>query len=470
MSILNPENGRVAKLWHKNGDAVICDLSPRHCSMKEGQKGFCGVRMNHGGNLVTVNYGRSVSMTEEVIETEAVYHYAPGSKILSLGNIGCMMNCDFCQNWETSQVRKMDQGNIVEYTPEQIVESAIKRGIKIISWTYNDPVVWHEFIMDTARLAKKNGLINLYKSAFYITEEAVEELCEVIDIFSISLKSMNAEFYRKITKAELEPVLKAIKLIAKKDIHLEISQLVITDLNDSEQDARETARWVAKNIGVNTPLHFVRFHPNYKYMHVDRTDPEALYIAQKVAVEEGMKYVYIGNLYEEEVADTLCPNCGDTLIERFGAKVTVHGISDLGRCIKCQEKISVVMNQGSFSEVHIGEDTLSTYQKCDDINFRWEEDVNGVHLNANSECKTMILKITHFPSKIKEIILLGHEHGVNRAIVSKSAPNDNEIRIKIHYRENDTLETLGVLDRAHFPIRDTKKGVAFKKPNMNIRG
>jgi len=179
---------------------VRCHLSPRHCTIKPGQAGFCGVRQNVNGRLVTLNYGRATHVTQESIETEAVFHYAPGAPILSLGNVGCMMNCDYCHNWKTSQARLIDSGDVHQYTPERVVEIALERGIPVISWTYNDPVVWHEFVMDTSRLARRHGIRTLFKSAFFISPEGAKELCDVIDIFSVSIKSMDDKWYRKITK------------------------------------------------------------------------------------------------------------------------------------------------------------------------------------------------------------------------------------------------------------------------------
>ncbi|MBU0595951.1 AmmeMemoRadiSam system radical SAM enzyme, partial [Candidatus Bipolaricaulota bacterium] len=166
-----------ARLYETFADGrVVCHLSPRRCALKDGRHGFCGVRMNQGGRLVTLNYGKSVHATEESIETEAVFHFAPGERILSLGNIGCSLNCAYCQNWKTSQAKYVSDRDVFEYSPEGVVRFAKQHGIRILSWTYNDPVVWHEFVLDTARLAQAEGLLNLYKSAFFISEEAVEEL------------------------------------------------------------------------------------------------------------------------------------------------------------------------------------------------------------------------------------------------------------------------------------------------------
>ena len=226
-------------------DGVVrCHLSPRNCKIKEGQQGFCGVRGNRNGRLITLNYGKGVHATEEVIETEAINHYSPGERILSMGNVGCMFNCDYCQNWKTSQVKYLEERDVHYYTPEQVVDTAVRHDIRCISWTYNDPVVWHEFILDTARLAKQAGLINLYKSAFYITQEAIDELLPYIDIFSISLKAIDEDYYKKITKGSLQPVLNGIKQVYDAGKHLELSTLMITDISDNEATAMKIADWI----------------------------------------------------------------------------------------------------------------------------------------------------------------------------------------------------------------------------------
>lgn len=278
-------------------DGVVrCHLSPRNCKIKEGQQGFCGVRGNRNGRLITLNYGKGVHATEEVIETEAINHYSPGERILSMGNVGCMFNCDYCQNWKTSQVKYLEERDVHYYTPEQVVDTAVRHDIRCISWTYNDPVVWHEFILDTARLAKQAGLINLYKSAFYITQEAIDELLPYIDIFSISLKAIDEDYYKKITKGSLQPVLNGIKQVYDAGKHLELSTLMITDISDNEATAMKIADWIMENLDSTVPLHFVRFHPDYKMQDTIRTPVNRLIRAREVAIERGIEHVYLGNV------------------------------------------------------------------------------------------------------------------------------------------------------------------------------
>ena len=270
---------RVASHWRHtdNGNAIECRLCPRHCRLKPNHLGFCGVRGNINNEQHTFNYGYGLPIAIEVIESEAIYHFCPSAKILCVGNIGCMLECHFCQNWQTSQTKHFDWRLANYYSPEAIIDIAIANDVNIISWTYNDPVVWHEFVIETARLASNKGIINLYKSSLYIENEPLNELLDVIDIFSVSLKSMSQDFYRNYTKGRLSPVLDAIKHLDKnKDKHIEISQLVVTGLNDNGTDACQTAQWIANNISTKIPLHFVAFHPAYKYTTEPRTVLEKL--------------------------------------------------------------------------------------------------------------------------------------------------------------------------------------------------
>ena len=329
-----------AKLYKKlSENRVQCELCPRRCVIAEGNTGFCKVRRNINGTLYAISYGRAVRAAEEFIETEAVFHFEPGSRILSLGNVGCNLNCSYCQNWRFSQIEHIDEKSIIKYTPEEVVKMALERDIKILSWTYNDPVIWYEFVLDTARLAKKHGLYNLFKSALFVNPEAIEELMKVIDIFSISIKSLNDEFYRKLTTGWIKPVLQGTKKIFDSGKHyLEISNLVVTGANDKEKDYLELIDWVKNNLSVDVPLHFVRFHPNYKYTHVSRPLIDTLEKARELAKDSGIKHCYLGNVFSHEGANTYCRVCNNLLVERMGLNATPAGIEANCRgyvCKKC---------------------------------------------------------------------------------------------------------------------------------------
>ena len=327
---------RVANLEQRlPGNEVRCNLSPRNCKMKEGQTGFCGVRGNRDGRLVTYTYGKGVHLTEELIETEAIYHFAPGAKILSLENIGCNLNCQYCQNWKTSQAKFVENKDVHSFTPESIIETALRHDIKVLSWTYNDPVVWHEFVIDTAKLAKEAGIYNLYKSACFITEEALDELLPHIDIFSVSIKAIDETYYRKLTTGWLQPVLDATKKIYQAGKHLEVSNLMITDISDNEQSARNMAGWVLENLGPEVPLHFVRFHPEYKMRETVRTPLDRLEKAQVIAKKMGLQHVYLGNVANTEATSSFCNHCGTKLVHRFGLAAQVESLNDDGNCANC---------------------------------------------------------------------------------------------------------------------------------------
>lgn len=445
-----------ARLWSKLEDGrVQCHLSPRNCVMSEGQAGFCGVRKNEGGKLVTLNYGKATQMTEESVETEAVFHYGPGSKILSLGNLGCMMNCDYCHNWQTSQAKFVKDKDVRQYTPEEVVETALDRGIPIISWTYNDPVVWHEFILDTGRIAKQKGLINLYKSAFFISLEGAKELCEVIDIFSVSIKSMDEQWYRKISKGWLPPVLEATKYVYDQGKHVEISSLLVTDANDDDESTKKLADWVLNNLSDETPVHLVRFHPDYKYTHVSRTPIERLERAREVAMSMGLKYVYLGNCYDTEGVNTFCVNCGEKLIERYGLNAKAVGLRGFNSCQECSTHVPLIsvpiFSPRLKNELEINETSLSVRK------FTYHGDIKACHIEVNNPTDKIAsisyTRIGEDENKLDEpteiIIKPNSEH---RFIVSKGFPN--EVGVEFKHSDRMTSRIFEVFDRAHYPTED----------------
>lgn len=439
---------RPAKFFKKLEDnSVSCYLCPRHCTLKPEQNGFCQVRGNRNGELKTFNYGVSVQITEELIETEAVLHYAPGSKILSLGNVGCMMNCSFCHNWKTSQAKFVEKENIRFYSPEYVVETAIKKGIKVLSWTYNDPVVWHEFVYDTAVLAKKAGLINLYKSAFYIGPEAVSELLEVIDIFSLSLKSMDSDFYKKVTKGRLEPVLDAIKQIYNDGRrHLEISNLVVTGMNDNLTEIDKVINWVKSELDDNVPIHFVRFHPDYKYTNVERTSISFLKSARMRAKEQGLKNVYLGNVFESgEHLNTNCLHCGALQVERFGISSKIVGIKDDGKCSQCNKQ-SLVKQPYLDKVQNVVQKDLKNLNK---ITHQWVGDINSIHVSIinSTDSDSFFAAAKEVDSKDADyrLVLAKDE---SRFLISRKP---GETYINLFMPMDLEVKVLGVLDRAHFP-------------------
>lgn len=433
---------------------VRCQLCPRHCTLRPGQLGFCGVRGNHEGRLVSYNYGKSVHATEEMIETEAVYHYAPGSRILSMGNIGCMMNCAYCHNWKTSQAKEVADRDVHSYTPQEVVERALRHGIRVLSWTYNDPVVWHEFVMETAALAKRHGLLNLYKSAFYISPAAIDELLSVIDIFSLSLKSMDPAYYRRLTKGELEPVLAGIRQVHRSGRHLELSNLMITDLSDDEDSARAVARFVLDDLDASVPLHFVRFHPDYQMTDSVRTPIPRLERARAVALELGVRHVYLGNVYDHEATHSDCRGCGARLVERYGMVARGLGL-DGSRCAACgtESGIHTLAVVSPRPDPVIPEAGASSLRL---VEHRWQGDLRSLHVQVRNEDQTA-RQLRHRPLESAHWTTMRLEPGEShRFILAKSSPD--EIGIELGVEPGITSSLHDVFDRAHFPTVPREAG------------
>lgn len=322
---------------------VKCNVCPRRCVIVPDQVGFCKVRKNIDGTLYTQNYGKATHITTERIEAEAVFHYKPGAKILSLGNFGCNLDCDYCQNWVYSQFQYTPEESIEEYTIDQVVQRAKDEQIGILSWTYNDPAVWFEFVIDTAREARKQGLKNLFKSAFFLTREAVEKLCEVIDVFAVSIKAMDEEYYRKFTKGWLQPVLDNARLIHSRKIHLEVSNLVVTGLTNNVPSYDLMIDFMLRDLSPQIPIHFTRFHPDYKYMHVEKTPIEDVMTARKRAADRGITYPYIGNAFESDGLNTYCPGCHTLLVERFGLSTYIQeALTADSKCGKCGHQTPII--------------------------------------------------------------------------------------------------------------------------------
>jgi pyruvate formate lyase activating enzyme len=374
-----------ARLQEPLPDGVVrCHLSPRNCRIRPGQHGFCTVRANHDGRLVTLNYGYSVHATEEVIDAEAIFHYAPGEAALSLGNVGCMLNCDYCHNWKTSQARFANGDDIRRYTPDEVVDIAVRHGIRALSWTYNDPVVWHEFVRDTSALAHQAGLVNLFKSSFFISPEAIEELLPVIDIFAIELKSMDPKVYRKLTKGWIGPALDGARRVHQAGKHIEISMLMATDLSDDEQTARDVAAFVGEQLSPDVPLHLARFHPDYRMIDTVRTPIDRLHRARALAKDMGLHHVYIGNVYDGEVADTNCRRCGLTQVSRYGLAVRVVGLDEQARCTGCGADSGVILMPAEQA----GSGRRATPEPPDDMRravFEWHGDVRSLHVQVRND-------------------------------------------------------------------------------------
>jgi pyruvate formate lyase activating enzyme len=435
---------RPARLEERLEDGrVRCHLSPRNCEIAEGRQGFCGVRGNRGGRLVTFNYGKGVHPTRESIETEAVNHFAPGEPILSLGNVGCMLACDYCHNWKTSQARHVDDRDVFELSPEEIVETARRHGIRVISWTYNDPVVWHELVLDASRLAKAAGMTTLFKSAFFITPEAVEELLPVIDIFSVSIKSLDPAYYRRLTKGWLEPVLEATKQVHRAGKHLEVSTLMVTDVSDDEKTARDVAGWVLRELDARVPLHVVRYHPDYRMSAGERTPVDRIVRARTIAREMGVEHVYAGNVHDETLTSTDCRGCGARLVTRWGLDARVEGLDAAGRCRGCGRDAHVTLLPPRAPEPRVDEVVGVPVHR-----FAWHGDIRSLHVQVENRAQApRAIHWRRAEGPWTEIRLAPGERW--RFLLAKSAPEETGVEIAIPDDVSSNLHE--VLDRAHFP-------------------
>jgi len=331
-----------ARYWqslHKD-NAVRCFLCPHNCTIGDGERGKCRTRVNVQGGLRSLVYGRPVSIHVDPIEKKPLYHFLPGAEAYSLATAGCPLQCKCCQNWEISQARPEDyQG---AYTPpEKIAGSASTSKARVIAFTYNEPTVFTEYMIDIARDAKKQGLRSAMISCGFVNEAPLAELCKVLDAIKIDLKGYSEDFYRNVCGAELKPVLKGIKQISKSRTHLEIVNLVVPTLNDSDKMLVELISWVLGECGPDVPLHFSRFHPDYQMLNLPPTPVATLERARDMALSRGVHYPYVGNVPSHPGDNTYCPSCKKVLIQRRGFFVTEMNIKN-GRCKFCSRKIAGV--------------------------------------------------------------------------------------------------------------------------------
>jgi len=318
---------------------VQCKLCPFRCFLPEGARGICRVRMNVGGRLKTLVYAQPVSVHIDPIEKKPIYHMLPGSSIFSIATVGCNLRCSFCQNWEISQsFPEQAKGSDQLLTPEQVVDAAIKSNCNSIAYTYAEPTVFYEYVLDTAKLAKQKGLRNVMVSAGYINPEPLRKLAPYFDVIKIDLKGFNKDFYRKVVGGNLEYVLATLKELKKLGVLTEIVNLVVPSLNDNMGEISRMCEWIYINLGPDTPLFFSRFSPQYKLGNLPATPVETLEQARSIALKAGLKFVYIGNVSGHQGENTYCPRCGKVLIHRYGYAILENNIRN-GVCVFCGEKI-----------------------------------------------------------------------------------------------------------------------------------
>jgi len=324
---------KEAMLWETEKEGVIrCFLCNHHCRIPVGKFGFCGVRRHEEGKLYTYAYGSIIASHVDPIEKKPLYHFLPGSRSYSIATIGCNFRCGFCQNWQISQL-SVKEGDFAghETTPEDVVDAAVKNGCRSISYTYTEPTIFFEFAYDISRLAKKQGLYNVFVTNGFMTKEAIETIHPFLDAANVDLKSFRDEFYRKICSGSVGPVLESISLMKKKGIWVEVTTLIIPGENDSEEELNAIAGFIAET-GKDIPWHISRFHPDYKFDSHSPTSLAILRKAKEIGEEHGLRHVYMGNVSEE--SDTYCHNCKALLAKRSYFSVMETHVKE-GKCEFC---------------------------------------------------------------------------------------------------------------------------------------
>lgn len=317
---------------------VQCLLCPWNCILKPGQTGECRVRTNRNGKLYTQVYNKVAALAIDPIEKKPLYHFAPGKKILSIGEVGCNLHCNFCQNHDISQCSATDFKRFKEISSPEIIELALKTANNIgIAYTYNEPFTFYEFLIDTAELAHQKGLKNVVVSNGYINPAPLQNLLPYINAFNIDLKAYSNTFYQKQTSGKLQPVLRTIKTIAKSRSHLEITTLIIPGLNDNQTEFEAMLQWIQNETGENTPLHLSKYFPRYK-QQTAATNTEKLVEVFHLA-KKYLKYVYLGNIYAPKYSSTVCPACGALLIQRNNYETQIVGLNEKHRCTQCNNQI-----------------------------------------------------------------------------------------------------------------------------------
>lgn len=316
---------------------VECVLCPRHCKIAEGKRGDCRVRTNVNGKLFSLVYGTPCAAHIDPIEKKPFFHILPGSRSFSIATAGCNLHCLYCQNWEISQSSPEDTRN-VQMPPEEVVKQALANQCRSIAYTYSDPVVFYEYMLDTCRIAKDKGLLNTPVTAGYIETQPLKELAAVLHAAKIDLKGITEEFYRKMSKVSLAPVLRTITTLKELGVWVEITNLIIPTWNDSDQDLLTLIRWVKANCGKDTPIHFSRFWPMHKLNNLPPTPESTINRAWEMAKAEGLHYAYVGNIPGHPGDNTICPSCGNVVIKRHGFQILQNNITK-GSCSFCQQKL-----------------------------------------------------------------------------------------------------------------------------------
>lgn len=316
---------------------IQCTLCKKLCQIYEGQRGDCRVRINLGGKLQTLVYGKPCAVHIDPIEKKPLFHVLPSSTAFSIATAGCNLHCKYCQNWEISQVEPERARNI-DMSPQEVLAGALKYGSRSIAYTYSEPTVFFEYMVDTARLAKANNILNLWITAGFINPEPLEELCTVIDAANVDLKGITEDFYKNVCGGELAPVQETLKTLKAKGVWQELTNLIVPTLNDDTKDIEKLIDWCLENLGADVPLHFSRFWPMHKLKNLPPTPVETLTKAYEIAISKGLHYVYVGNVPGHKGNNTYCPVCKRLLIKRVGYSIFENNVVQ-GKCKFCDNVI-----------------------------------------------------------------------------------------------------------------------------------
>ncbi len=324
------------RYWSALDDGrVVCELCPRLCKLKEGQRGFCFVRQNVGGGVVLTTYGRSSGFCVDPIEKKPLNHFYPGSAVLSFGTAGCNLACKFCQNWSISKSRETD--TLADYaSPEAIARAAASTGCRSVAYTYNDPVIFLEYAVDVAAACRELGIANVAVTAGEICPEPAREFFAAMDAANVDLKAFTEDFYQRLCGGRLQPVLDTLEYLVKEtEVWVELTTLLIPDENDSEAEIDAMSCWVFETLGPGVPMHFTAFHPDFKLMNRPPTPPATLSRARRIALDNGVRYVYTGNVVDPDGGSTYCHACGELLIGRDWYRLGAWNLDGDGRCLAC---------------------------------------------------------------------------------------------------------------------------------------
>jgi AmmeMemoRadiSam system radical SAM enzyme len=346
MVVVEPPSGltsdglKLGGWWHTDQNRIVCDLCPRACSLKDGDYGFCFVRQNIGGQMILNTYGRSTGFCIDPVEKKPLNHFYPGTSVLSFGTAGCNLGCKFCQAWEITKSHHVLNRLSQQATPEMIAEAAVRLGCHSVAFTYNDPVIWAEYAIDTAQACHRRGLKTIAVTAGYICPVAREAFFAEMDAANVDLKGFTEHFYQHYTLSHLEPVLDTLRWLRhESSVWLEITNLIIPDANDDRGDIERMCEWIVESLGPEVPVHFTAFHPDYRMRDTPPTSPATLIAAHDIAIAAGLQYIYTGNVLDVQRQSTYCPSCRKLLVERNWYDLGQYKIK-AGKCAYCGTAIA----------------------------------------------------------------------------------------------------------------------------------